>query len=233
MKNIYLAGVFIFLLFTGCSSTYKVTDFPSKEKFYEEFNDTFKDREAKVILTNDSDFTADKGVVVKNNLVVCYSTLEDKRPQKFILSNLSAVSFSGNDNQSAKIILKTGEEFNAENVLTVRDSINFTEVRRLLKIDTFPMDKVKTASYVSSWKGVFPGMKIGFASMSLLGYFIGKSITQLSGGISGDRDSQEFTGFFMGGTLGLLTGAIAGYLLGYTTSYELNPYTRKPKSTKE
>jgi len=228
-RKIFFALVMVQLFFTGCSSTYTVTDFGTKEKFYEEFNNTFKDREAKVILTNDSSFTADKGVIVKNSLVVCYSTVEDKRPQKFLLSDLSEINFAGNDNQSAKITLKTGEEFNAENVLTVRDSINFTEVRRLLKIDSFPIDKVKTASYVSGWKGVFPGMKIGFASMSLLGYFIGKSITEQMGGNStpNERESQEFTGFFLGGILGLVTGAISGYIVGYDIHYQFNPCTGK------
>lgn len=225
MKNIYLFGILFILFFTGCSSTYKVTNFPSKDKFYEDFNETFKEREAKVTLVNDSSFYVDKGVVVKNSLVVCYSTVEDKRPQKFILSDLSSVTFGGKENKSAKIILKSGVEFSGENVSTVRDSINFTEVRRLLKIDSFPIDKVRTASYVSNWKGVFPGMKLGFATASLLGYFVGKNITQQKGGNStpNERESQEFTGFFLGGTLGLLTGAIVGYIVGYDISYQFTP----------
>ena len=223
MEKTHFATTLLLLLFIGCSSTYKVNDFPSKEKFYEEFNNSFEDREAKVTLVNDSSFTADKGVGVKNNLVVCYSTTEDKRPQKFILSDLSAINFAGNDNRSAKIILKTGEEFNGENILTTRDSINFTEVRRILKIDTFPMDKVKTTSYTNKWKGVFPGMKIGFATLTILGYFIGKTITQAEGGHGLERSSQEFTGFFLGGTLGLITGAIVGYMVGYDVFYQFNP----------
>lgn len=223
MKNIYFAGAFIIILFTGCSSTYTVTDFGTKEKFYEEFNNNFKEREAKVILVNDSSLTADKGVVVKNNVVVCYSTIEDKRPQKFILSDLSAINFAGNSNQSAKIILKSGEEFNAENVLTTRDSINFTEVRGILKIDTFPVDKVKTASYTSRWKGVFPGMKIGFASLSILGYLIGKNITEQAGGHPENRESQELGGFVLGIMTGLITGSIVGYIVGYDVHYQFNP----------
>ena len=223
MKNIYFAGAFIFILFTGCSSTYTVTDFGTKEKFYEEFNDTFTEREAKVILTNDSSFTADKGVIVKNSVVVCYSTLVDKRQEKFILSDLSAINFAGNSNQSAKIILKTGEEFNAENILTTRDSINFTEVRGILKIDTFPMDKVKTVSYNDAWKAITAGARNGLVCLPLAGYFIGKPITQNSGGNSGDRESQEFTGFFLGIPLGLLTGAIVGYIVGYDVHYQFNP----------
>lgn len=223
MKKIYLAATFVFIFFTGCSSTYKVNDFPTKDKFYEDFNETFKEREAKVTLVNDSSFYVDKGVVVKNNLVVCYSTVEDRRPQKFILSDLSSVTFAGKENKSGKIILKSGEEFSGENVLTVRDSINFTEVRRILKIDSFPIDKVKTASYLSSWKGVFPGMKIGFATLTILGYFIGKTITQAEGGHGLERSSQEFTGFFLGGTLGLLTGAIVGYIVGYDINYQFTP----------
>jgi len=223
MKKIYLVGAFILIFFTGCSSTYKVTYFPTKEKFYEEFNDTFKDREAKVILTNDSCFTADKGVVVKNNLVVCYSTFENKRPQKFILFDLSAINFAGNNNQSAKIILKNGEEFNAENVLTTRDSINFTEVRRLLKIDSFPIDKVRTVSYTSRWKGIFPGMKIGFASLGILGYLIGKNITEQAGGHPENRESQELGGFVLGIMTGSITGSIVGYIVGYDVQYQFNP----------
>jgi len=225
MKTIFLQIALFLMLFVGCSSTYRVNDFSSKEKFYNDFNNSFKSKEVKVTLINDSTFTADKGVVVKNNLVVCYSTVEDKRPQKFILSDLSAINFAGNNNQSAKIILKTGEEFNAENVLTTKDSINFTEVRGILNIDTFPMDNIKTVSYNDGWKSISAGARNGLVCMPLAGYYIGKTITQQMGGNSTpkDRESQEFTGFFLGIPLGLITGAIVGYIVGYDVHYQFNP----------
>jgi hypothetical protein len=57
MKVIYLIGIVFILFLIGCSSTYKVSDFPSKEKFYDDFNKSINNKTAKVILYNDSSFS--------------------------------------------------------------------------------------------------------------------------------------------------------------------------------
>lgn len=65
MRYIYLifAGISLFII--GCSSTYSVGDFPSKEKFYENFNKSIK-----VILVNDSSYIIDKNVKISNDSLV-------------------------------------------------------------------------------------------------------------------------------------------------------------------
>ena len=39
MKIIYIISSIFFLILTGCYSTYKVSDFSSRDKFYEDFKD--------------------------------------------------------------------------------------------------------------------------------------------------------------------------------------------------
>ena len=49
------------LLLAGCSSTYRVSDFSSREKFYEDFNNSVKNKELKITLVNDSSFSVLEG----------------------------------------------------------------------------------------------------------------------------------------------------------------------------
>ncbi len=220
MKKIYFAGAFVLIFFTGCSSTYKVTDFPTKEKFYEEINTTLNQRPTKVTLRNDSVLAAQAGLVLKNDQLTCYSKVIDKRNRKIPLQDLASVNFNGQEKESAFIKKKNGEEFVAEDVSTVMDSLQFTEVRNLTKITVFPIDSVKSVSYTSLWKAMSVGGMIGWPSFGILGYYWGKSITQLDGGNSGDRSSQEFSGFVMGIFAGSFLGAISGFFWEYLVVYE-------------
>ena len=49
------------LIFIGCSSIYTVKDFSSKEKFYEDFNNSVKNKELEITLVNDSSFSVLEG----------------------------------------------------------------------------------------------------------------------------------------------------------------------------
>jgi hypothetical protein len=61
MKNIYMLLFVFLLLIMGCSSTYTVQNFHSKEKFYEDFNNSVKTKEVKVYLNNENSFTVYNG----------------------------------------------------------------------------------------------------------------------------------------------------------------------------
>ena len=55
MKNgaLLLCSLLVLIL-TGCSSIYTQKDFPSKQKFYEDFNNSVRNKKVIVTLTNDS-----------------------------------------------------------------------------------------------------------------------------------------------------------------------------------
>lgn len=59
-----LSCVFFFF---GCSSTYRITDFSSKEKFYKDFNSFAKNRNVNVRLVNDSTFSSPNGAIISND----------------------------------------------------------------------------------------------------------------------------------------------------------------------
>jgi len=79
MKKLFLAIAFFVVLFPGCSSTYTVTDFGTKEKFYEEFNNSFKEREVKVTLVNDSSFIVQNGIEINHDTLLSFVNLEEKK----------------------------------------------------------------------------------------------------------------------------------------------------------
>ena len=67
MKLFYLFIPVVFLLFVSCSSTYKVTDYPSKEAFHKDFNNSAKDTKVKVTLINDSSFSVSEGAEIRGD----------------------------------------------------------------------------------------------------------------------------------------------------------------------
>ena len=69
MKIFYLTGLINSLLFIGCSSTYTFFDFSSKEKFYEDFNNSNKSQEVQLTLTNDSTLNLNGHVNIINNMI--------------------------------------------------------------------------------------------------------------------------------------------------------------------
>jgi hypothetical protein len=60
----YLIVVFISLVILGCSSTYTIKDFSSKEKFYDDFNNFAKDKNVEVQFVNDSSLTIGNGAII-------------------------------------------------------------------------------------------------------------------------------------------------------------------------
>jgi len=220
MKKIYLVGTFILIFFTGCSSTYKVTDFSSKEKFYEEFNNNFKEREAKVTLVNDSSFIAQNGVEINHDTLLSFVNLEEKKNRRFALSDVADIYFPGSTTTSASVALKNGDKLTGDEVKVTKDSISFVESKRLLVMNALaPTYNIKTISYKDRWRrmplGVLAGAPLGFLSgIALVNIFKIKDY-------HGDAD---YLGTSLQMTMvGLLAGCITSYLIGFDEIYQFNP----------
>ncbi|NCQ17593.1 MAG: hypothetical protein GW805_04640 [Ignavibacteria bacterium] len=220
MKNIYFAGAFIFIFFTGCSSTYTVTDFGTKEKFYEEFNNNFKDREAKVTLVDDSSFIAQNGVEINHDTLLSFKKLEEKIHRRFALSDVTDIYFPGSTTTSASVALKNGNKLTGDEVKVTKDSISFVESKSIVVIKTLvPTDIIKTISYNDRWRrmplGVLTGAPLGFLSgIALVNVF---RIKDYHGGLDYPGVSFQMT------VLGVLTGCITSYLIGFDYIYQFNP----------
>ncbi len=80
MVKKYLIGIFTSLVLIGCSSTYRISDFSSEEKFYEDFNNFTKDKNVKVTLSNDSVFYSNNGTeIIRDTLYTLKNSIVQKR----------------------------------------------------------------------------------------------------------------------------------------------------------
>ena len=75
MKIIYLISSISLLILTGCYSTYQVSDFSSRVKFYEDFNKSVIEKDVKVTLSNDSSFFMSNDAAIENDSL--YFTSEE------------------------------------------------------------------------------------------------------------------------------------------------------------
>ena len=228
MKNIYFAGAFILFFFTGCSSTYKVTNFPNKEKFFEEFNDTFKEREAKVTLINDSSFSIYNGAFVVNDTLFSLVNFEGKKSRSIALAEVSDIKYTGTDITHTLILLKNGDELKAENIRRSTDSIYFEETTEYIKSPIAPINSLRKVSYKNRWIETLTGIPAGFVACGALGYSLGKTTANNTDpGIMTDQhpkseSEQQLENFGSGAFMGLIVGGIGGYFIGYPITYEFN-----------
>jgi hypothetical protein len=126
MKNISALFFALSLLFAGCSTIYTIKDFPSKENFYEDFNNSVKDEKIKVILLNDSSFTVWQGVVLENDTLVVIGVSNETEHLSLALSDLKKENYRNNDDyNSANVVLRNDEEPNYKNIKITRDTISF------------------------------------------------------------------------------------------------------------
>ena len=93
MKLFYISILNIFLLLLiGCSHTYEVSKYYSKDNLYNEFNESAQKNELKIMLTNDSVFITSKGAYILNDSMVLNPTIE-KVGKSLSLININKASY--------------------------------------------------------------------------------------------------------------------------------------------
>ncbi|MHB8581152.1 MAG: hypothetical protein ACYDA4_15020 [Ignavibacteriaceae bacterium] len=124
MKKVCLILAGISLL-AGCSSTYRLNDFSSKEKFYGDFNNFARNKNVKVTLSNDSSFSLTNGAAIENDTL--YSPGEEIKSgiKKIAVSDIKEINYTSNNYNSASILLKDGESYRAKEIKMGKDSIDF------------------------------------------------------------------------------------------------------------
>ena len=217
----YLIVVFISLVILGCSSTYTIKDFSSKEKFYDDFNNSVKDRDVEITFTNDSSFASNNGVAVEGDSLYSLNLYVVKANAKISLSQLKEINYAGNNNTDALLTLKDGEKLQTENIQPGNDTLTFIKVSALYAAAALaPLDKLKTVSYKNRLWGMPEGFLIGIPTGYILGIMIGTSIESgSSSNQSGMSSLYEVFGPYMGAVI----GAFTGWLIGRTYTYQFNP----------
>ncbi|MDR3626567.1 MAG: hypothetical protein P4L45_07025, partial [Ignavibacteriaceae bacterium] len=70
MKIPFMIISLVPLFFIGCSSTYTINDFPTKDKFYGDFNNFAGNKSLNVTLTNDSSFVPEGKIKISDDSLI-------------------------------------------------------------------------------------------------------------------------------------------------------------------
>ncbi len=217
MKLFYFPIPILFLFLIGCSSTYRVTDYLSKEKFQEDVNSSIKNQNFNVV-TIDSSFNCIKGSKIKDDSLY---TIAKIKGEEVSLKDIEHIKYFGKtyEEPSASIWLKNGKELRVENVNILSNSFleftNFTD-------EHIPLMDIKQISYINHWKGVLPGGYAGLFIGGCVGSLTGAYILDLKAG--GNHPERDYmTGAAIGAFYGIIAGAIVGYIIGWDNIYQFNP----------
>jgi hypothetical protein len=223
MKIFYsLISVILFLII-GCTSTYKISSFSSKDKFYEDFNNFAKNKNVKVILTNDSSFSVSNGAEIWNDTL--YSLGEEIKTgnKQLALSDLKEIKYNSIYYNSASVFLKNGEEYSAKQLKMGKDSIEFTFANEIITFNGItPINKIQKISYNKRWIGLFPGFIMG----TMLGIVAGvctipSSSSKLGPGQGGG--GPDYDSVAWGALSGMIVGSALGWIVGFDYIYQFNP----------
>ena len=227
MKLFYFSVPIIFLLFIGCSSTYRVTDYPSKEKYHESVNSFIKYTDVNVI-TADSSLTAKEGSKIKNDTLDVIKSIQEKKEQ-ISLRDIKEIKYFGKayEEPSAFIWLKNGKEIKRDKIKILPDSsIQFRNIQ--ITSEYIPIDNVKEIRYHNRGIGAVIYALIGSGSGFILGAISGATgiYPHVNDGgnepLTFDSGTSMILGAFGGVVIGAVTGAIIGYIVGFDRVYQFN-----------
>lgn len=215
-KMIFISIIFITL--TGCTTTYKLSESRSPEKFYENCESSIESRSVKVNLENDSSIiTGEENKIISDTL---FSFKEENvgKDYKIPTKELKDISFITNDYKTADITLKNGEKLKAENLSLANDTANFWGIKTLLMKNMIsPLLEINSIGYKNNLKGVLPGILVGAFSGGILGA-TGWIYHPMDGGNTEMFAQGEAT--FAGVFTGIILGAIVGYYIGVNVEYQ-------------
>ena len=215
----YLIVVFISLVILGCSSTYTIKDFSSKEKFYDDFNNFASSKSLDVELINDSSITVSNGFILGDTLYTPGFRI-DRKSGKIALSDIKKIDYTGSDYKSAKLLLKNGSQISVEEINFTNDTLSYTN--SITQDVAMPLSKIKKVSYKNRWFST----PAGFLSGGIIGAYIGSKFPTYSNHISNSGiqgSEQNINSALYGLGSGVIIGTVTGWLIGYTYTYQFNP----------
>ena len=225
MKPFYLSIPIVFLFFIGCSTTSKLTNYPTQESFYEDINNSIKNEEVKVV-TVDSSFLSSVGSIIKGDSLQTTTKIKE---ENISLQDVKEIKYYGKAHKepSAYVLLANGKELRAENIQKLPNSI--IQLRNIsINSGYVPINKVKEISYKTKWQSTLVGAPLGFLGGAVVGVISGATgiFPHISGGGNNptfDPATSGIVGAFMGAIVGTVAGTVVGYLIGWDHIYQFNP----------
>ncbi len=221
MKSIYyLIVVFFSLVISGCSTTYTIKDFSSKEKFYEDFNNFASSKSLDAELINGTTITVINGYILGDTLYTTGFRI-DRKSGEIALSDIKKIDYTGSDYKSANLLLKNGSQISVEEVNFRNDTLSYTNSIR--QEVAMPLSHIQKVSYKNRWFST----PAGFLSGSIIGAYIGSKFPSYSYHTSMSTGKQEIdqniNSALYGLGSGVIIGTVIGWLIGYTYTYQFNP----------
>lgn len=222
LKNYYRYLFILIPLFSiGCSPTYTLKDYSSKEKFYKDFNNFAVDKNLRIIFINDTSITAPYGAVISNDTLNAITNVQkiEKTLTKSEIKEINYYYTTNFTHPDFKVILKNGKELKEKNIVVLPDS----SVEYIFTKNThqfFPIYKIKEVKYKNRWLGIIPGLLGGFGSGVVIGIPI--SFAELAN--HHDKgDYENIWALYISAAAGTTIGIIAGWLIGNDYTYQFNP----------
>jgi hypothetical protein len=208
------------LLLIGCSSTYTVADFASKEKFYEDFNNSAGNKSLKIIMNNDSTINAGNGALISNDsLIFAVPILKEKKISRDDIEEFIYNSYDINIINT--IILKNGKSITSDHIRSLPDS-SVSYFDYVNTNESLSLNNVKWVCFKNHLLGVPIPLVSGTVIGTGFGILIGYSVSQEGSSESSQNNGGYYT--FIGlATIGIVTGGIIGWLNGWTYTYQFNP----------
>ncbi|MHB8579540.1 MAG: hypothetical protein ACYDA4_06730 [Ignavibacteriaceae bacterium] len=228
IKSIYyLITAFFSLVILGCSSTYAIKDFSSKEKFYEDFNNSVKYKNINVTLSNDSSFSVPYGAIISDDSLLTITNIKHTvRLRHSSVKEIKEYYDTDFTYPLHEAILTSGKELKGDDIRILPDSSIEYAVRENVYGEKIPLKKVKEVNYKNHWLGIPSGFLIGAVSGIATTYIISLIIKKTVKASNTQDDNQTNDLYYSIITvppLGSLAGAIWGWLNGYTYTYQFNP----------
>jgi hypothetical protein len=205
----------------GCS-TYRLSDFSSKAKFYDDFNKFAKNKNVKVTAINNTVFTINNRAEIENDTLYF---IDDNIVyiNKIISASDTLGAIEVNKFHTGTILLKNGEKYWANNIEFKDDSIFFSyEGKTHKKNNICSLKNIKYISYKNNWIG----LPLGFLGGEIFGLGIGYAVSKYIYQHESYEDQKNLVDeipLFWGIYLGPVVGAIVGLFIGWNYIYEFSP----------
>lgn len=206
--NSYILIICSFIFITGCSVSNRISNYPSKEEYYNKINSYLKNKPVSVIIKKDS-ILYSSDVTIKNNEIDAVERNISRIERTVLIKDIKLIEYTSNnlENLSGNLLLSTGERIYAENIKPYNDSLHFLNIKQDFLRVSIPLSQVESLRIKNNFYGALNGFSIGIIGGAAGGLALIHTGRKTA-------SSDKAMGTIGGALVGCITGAIIGYIIG-------------------